>query len=82
MYFVSTLANYQPCTVSTWSADDGASTLALTPMGGVNWSPKQRVTVAPQNGFKTHGQSQPKSKTENTSGSKSGDLSPKIFLKK
>ena len=34
----------------TESADDGASTVALKPMGGVNRSPKQRVPVAPQNG--------------------------------
>ena len=27
------------------SADDGASSLALTPMGGVNQSPKHRVTI-------------------------------------
>ena len=33
----------------TESAGNGASTLALKPMGGVNWSPKQRVPVAPQN---------------------------------
>ena len=32
------------------SACDGASTLALKPMGGVNQSPKQRVPMAPQNG--------------------------------
>ena len=32
------------------TASDGASTLALKPMGGVNRSPKQRVPVSPQNG--------------------------------
>ena len=32
------------------STGDGASTLALKPMGRVNGSPKQRVPVAPQNG--------------------------------
>ena len=34
----------------TSSPGDGASTLALKPMDGVNQSPKQRVPVAPQNG--------------------------------
>ena len=34
----------------TESAGDVASTLALKPMGRVNWSPKQRAPVAPQNG--------------------------------
>ena len=34
----------------------------------VNRSPKQRLPVAPQNGFKIHGQCQLKSKTEGTSG--------------
>ena len=33
----------------TESADDGASTLALKPIGRVNRSPKQRAPVAPQN---------------------------------
>ena len=33
------------------SAGYGASTLALTPMGGVNQSPKQRVPVVPQKRF-------------------------------
>ena len=32
------------------SADNDGSTLALNPMGRVNRSMKQRVTVAPQNG--------------------------------
>ena len=32
------------------SAGDGATTLALKPMGRLNQSPKQRVPVAPQNG--------------------------------
>ena len=32
------------------SAGDGASTLALKRIGGVNQTPKQRVPVAPQNG--------------------------------
>ena len=31
------------------TANDGASTLALKSMDGVNRSPKQRVSVAPQN---------------------------------
>ena len=35
---------------ATSSTGDGASTLALKPMGGVNQSPKQRSSVAPQNG--------------------------------
>ena len=35
---------------TTSSAGNGASTLALKPMGGVNQSPKQRVSVALQNG--------------------------------
>ena len=35
---------------ATESAGDGASTLALKPMGGVNQSPKQKTPVAPQNG--------------------------------
>ena len=34
----------------TESADDGASTLVLKPMGAVNQIPKQRVSMAPQNG--------------------------------
>ena len=34
----------------TESAGNGVSTLTLKPMGGVNWSPKQRVPVAPQDG--------------------------------
>ena len=38
------------CKGVTGNLGDGASTLALKPMGGVNWSPKQRVPVAPQNG--------------------------------
>ena len=38
-------------------------------MDRVNQSPKHRVPVAPQHGFKTHGQSQLKSKTECGSGS-------------
>ena len=32
------------------STGNGASTLALKPMGGVNQSLKQRVPLAPQNG--------------------------------
>ena len=35
---------------ATESAGNGASTLALKPVGGVNRSPKQRVPVDPQNG--------------------------------
>ena len=34
----------------TEGAGDGASTLALKPMGRVNLNPKQRVLVAPQSG--------------------------------
>ena len=34
----------------TESTGDGASTLALIPMGRVNQSPKQRVPMTPQNG--------------------------------
>ena len=34
----------------TKSACNGASTLALKPHGVVNWSPKQKVPVEPQNG--------------------------------
>ena len=36
----------------TSSTGNGASTLALKPMGGVNQSPKQRVPVVPQIGHK------------------------------
>ena len=35
---------------ATLNADDGASTLALKPMVGVNRSPKKRAPTAPQNG--------------------------------
>ena len=50
---------------ATESAGDGASTMALKPLGRGNQSPKQKVPVAPQNGdivtakyfFKTTGQS-------------------------
>ena len=37
-----------PLCTSDMSAGNGASTLALKPMGRVNQSPKQRVPVAPQ----------------------------------
>ena len=35
--------------LATLSASDGASTLALKPMGSVTRIPKQRVSMAPQN---------------------------------
>ena len=35
-------------------AGGGASTMALKPMGIVNRSPKQRVTMIPQSGFTTN----------------------------
>ena len=35
---------------ATEGTGDGAPTLALKPMGGVNQSLKQKVPVAPQNG--------------------------------
>ena len=50
-------------------------------MGRVNRSLKQRAPMAPQHGFKTHGQSQLKSETEAPVAPQNGDLSPQENFK-
>ena len=57
------------------STGDNGSTLALKPMGRVNRSPKQRVTVAPQNGFKTRGRVNRSPKQREPVAPQNGDLS-------